>query len=96
MHVNSLGEVDFSPALILCSIGASVAVDFLMTYLGGGVQYYRYQLETPFALTGSHNLATATAKGNVVLLFVVSANDKQWASSQELLKKVEHLVNLSL
>ncbi|KAG0620113.1 hypothetical protein M758_4G190200 [Ceratodon purpureus] len=50
--------------------------------------YYRYQLETPFALTGSHNLATATAKGNVVLLFVVSANDKQWASSQELLKKV--------
>ena len=59
------------------------------TYLGNvGMQYYSYQLETPFALTGSHNLATATAKGNVVLLCVVSANDKQWAASQDLLKTI--------
>lgn len=54
----------------------------------GDLTYYSYQLETPFALTGSHNLATATAKGNVVLLCVVSANDKQWASSQDLLKTI--------
>jgi len=61
----------------------------LRTYLGYvGAQYYSYQLETPFALTGSHNLATATAKGNVVLLCVVSANDKQWAASQDLLKTI--------
>jgi len=37
-------------------------------------------------MTGSHNLAKATAKGNTVILFVASANDKQWSSSQKTLK----------
>uniref|UniRef100_A0A0F7GXF8 Photosystem II reaction center PsbP family protein n=1 Tax=Pelargonium hortorum TaxID=4031 RepID=A0A0F7GXF8_PELHO len=52
----------------------------------GDQTYYKYLLETPFALTGSHNLAKATAKGNSVVLFVVSANDKQWQSSEKTLK----------
>ncbi|KAM0948721.1 putative photosystem II [Dioscorea sansibarensis] len=52
----------------------------------GDQTYYTYVLETPFALTGSHNLAKATAKGNTVVLFVASANDKQWSSSQKTLK----------
>lgn len=52
------------------------------------MQYYTYELETPFALTGSHNLAKATAKGNTVILFVASANDKQWATSQETLQAI--------
>lgn len=41
------------------------------------MQYYKYVLETPYALTGTHNLAKATAKGSTVVLFVASANDKQ-------------------
>ncbi|GAU49568.1 hypothetical protein TSUD_191950 [Trifolium subterraneum] len=45
--------------------------------------YYKYVLETPYALTGTHNLAKATAKGNTVVLFVASANDKQWQTSQK-------------
>ena len=45
-------------------------------------------LETPYALTGTHNLAKATAKGNTVVLFVVSASDKQWQTSEETLKAV--------
>eukprot|EP00253_Pinus_taeda_P021434 PITA_21434 len=48
--------------------------------------YYRYALETPYALTGTHNLAKATAKGNTVILFVVSANDKQWPKSENILR----------
>ncbi|KAJ4960391.1 hypothetical protein NE237_020301 [Protea cynaroides] len=52
----------------------------------GNQTYYTYVLETPFALTGSHNLAKATAKGNSVILFVASANDKQWPASQKTLK----------
>ncbi|GAU43041.1 hypothetical protein TSUD_329390 [Trifolium subterraneum] len=48
--------------------------------------YYKYVLETPYALTGTHNLAKATAKGNTVVLFVASANDKQWQTSQKVLK----------
>ncbi|KAJ3669204.1 hypothetical protein LUZ60_011154 [Juncus effusus] len=53
-----------------------------------GLTYYTYVLETPFALTGTHNLAKATAKGNTVVLFVVSASDKQWNSSQKTLKTI--------
>ncbi|XVF07064.1 hypothetical protein REPUB_Repub06bG0105000 [Reevesia pubescens] len=52
----------------------------------GEQTYYKYVLETPFALTGSHNLAKATAKGSTVVLFVASANDKQWSTSQKTLK----------
>ncbi|XP_077218111.1 thylakoid lumenal protein (Mog1/PsbP/DUF1795-like photosystem II reaction center PsbP family protein) [Tasmannia lanceolata] len=54
----------------------------------GGQTYYTYMLETPLALTGSHNLAKATAKGNTVVLFVASANDKQWQTSQKTLKAI--------
>ncbi|KAG7565940.1 PsbP C-terminal [Arabidopsis suecica] len=54
----------------------------------GDQTYYKYVLETPFALTGSHNLAKATAKGNTVVLFVVSATEKQWQSSQKTLEAI--------
>ncbi|KAI5663989.1 hypothetical protein M9H77_23312 [Catharanthus roseus] len=54
----------------------------------GDQTYYKYVLETPYALTGSHNLAKATAKGSTVVLFVASANDKQWQSSRETLQAI--------
>ncbi|KAF2604346.1 hypothetical protein F2Q70_00026698, partial [Brassica cretica] len=54
----------------------------------GDQTYYKYVLETPFALTGSHNLAKATAKGNTVVLLVVSATEKQWQSSQKTLQAI--------
>ncbi|GMH18667.1 hypothetical protein Nepgr_020508 [Nepenthes gracilis] len=54
----------------------------------GNQTYYKYVLETPFALTGTHNLAKATAKGNTVVLFVASANEKQWQSSQKTLQAI--------
>ncbi|XP_058079266.1 psbP domain-containing protein 6, chloroplastic [Magnolia sinica] len=54
----------------------------------GDQTYYKYVLETPLALTGSHNLAKATAKGNTVILFVASANEKQWSTSQKTLKAI--------
>ncbi|EYU20820.1 hypothetical protein ABFS82_11G015500 [Erythranthe guttata] len=54
----------------------------------GDQTYYKYVLETPFALTGTHNIAKATAKGSTVILFVASANDKQWQSSQKTLQAI--------
>ncbi|KZV27359.1 Thylakoid lumenal 29.8 kDa protein, chloroplast precursor [Dorcoceras hygrometricum] len=54
----------------------------------GDQTYYKYLLETPFALTGSHNLAKATAKGSTVVLFVASANDKQWQRSEKTLQAI--------
>ncbi|KAI3421589.1 PsbP domain-containing protein [Psidium guajava] len=52
----------------------------------GNQTYYKYALETPYALTGSHNLAKATAKGNTVVLFVASANEKQWQAFEKTLR----------
>ncbi|KAK1428919.1 hypothetical protein QVD17_17759 [Tagetes erecta] len=60
----------------------------------GDQTYYRYVLETPFALTGSHNIAKATAKGNTVILFVASASDKQWPTSKETLKAIVDSFNV--
>ncbi|OAY40152.1 psbP domain-containing protein 6, chloroplastic isoform X1 [Manihot esculenta] len=54
----------------------------------GDQTYYKYVLETPYALTGTHNLAKATAKGSTVVLFVASANDKQWQTSEKTLKAI--------
>ncbi|KAJ8770421.1 hypothetical protein K2173_015035 [Erythroxylum novogranatense] len=54
----------------------------------GDQTYYKYVLETPYALTGTHNLAKATSKGSTVMLFVASANDKQWPSSQKTLQAI--------
>ncbi|KAJ0980860.1 hypothetical protein J5N97_009115 [Dioscorea zingiberensis] len=83
-----------SPEKVIASLGSFVTGntfdpdELLETSIEkqGDQTYYTYVLETPFALTGSHNLAKATAKGNTVVLFVASANDKQWPSSQKTLK----------
>ncbi|CAI5988057.1 unnamed protein product [Closterium sp. NIES-64] len=54
----------------------------------GGQTYYEYYMETPYARSGAYNLASATAKGSTVLLLVISANDKQWASGEAKLRKM--------
>lgn len=54
----------------------------------GDQTYYDYVLETPYARSGQHNLASATAKESTVLLLVVSATDAQWASSEDLLRQL--------
>ncbi|OAY74835.1 PsbP domain-containing protein 6, chloroplastic [Ananas comosus] len=85
-----------SPEKVIASLGPFVtgntldSEELLETSIEkrGDQTYYTYVLETPFASTGSHNLAKATAKGNTVILFVASANDKQWASSQKTLKAI--------
>jgi len=63
-------------------------IELLMRIMVHVMQYYSYVLETPLALTGSHNLAKATAKGSTVVLFVASANDKQWPASEKVLKAI--------
>lgn len=83
-----------SPEKVIASLGPFVTGnsydpdELLQTSVEkiGQQTYYKYVLETPFALTGSHNLAKATAKGNTVVLFVASANDKQWPTSQKTLQ----------
>ncbi|GFP83812.1 psbp domain-containing protein 6 chloroplastic [Phtheirospermum japonicum] len=85
-----------SPEKLIASLGPFVTGntldpdELLQTSIEkrGDQMYYKYVLETPYALTGSHNLAKATAKGNTVILFVVSANDKQWQTSEKTLQAI--------
>lgn len=85
-----------SPEKLIASLGPFVTgntydpdelIDTSIEKLGDQT-YYKYVLETPYALTGTHNLAKATAKGNTVVLFVASANDKQWQTSQKTLQSI--------
>jgi hypothetical protein len=90
--IEDLGE----PEKVIASLGPFVtgnsydSDELLKTSIEkiGDQTYYKYVLETPFALTGSHNLAKATAKGSTVVLFVVSATEKQWQSSQKTLEAI--------
>ncbi len=53
-----------------------------------GQTYYVYELFTPLAISGAHNLAALTFKGGVSLLCVASASDKQWDDAQKDLRTV--------
>ena len=54
-----------------------------------GVTYYWYTLDTPYAKTGQHQVASIAAKENAVFVLAVSATDKQWAQNSKKLKTIQ-------
>jgi len=52
-----------------------------------GRTYYYYELNASYGSVGPHTLSAATTKGDLALLFVASANEKQWAKSKDMLQK---------
>lgn len=81
---------------VINAVGPYITGDFIdpddvtdMTeVLDDGRKYFVYELNTPYALTGTHNLACVTTSRNTLVLMVVSANDKQWAQSADKLRKI--------
>ncbi|CAD7697068.1 unnamed protein product [Ostreobium quekettii] len=53
-----------------------------------GRTYYMYEVNTPYGTFGTHAVASCTTKGDLALLLVATANDKQWAKSQSNLRKI--------
>jgi len=53
-----------------------------------GQTYYIYELLTPEALSGAHNVASLTFKGGVSVLCVGSASEKQWAAGETHIKAI--------
>eukprot|EP01026_Neomeris_dumetosa_P080897 TRINITY_DN90174_c0_g1_i3.p1 TRINITY_DN90174_c0_g1~~TRINITY_DN90174_c0_g1_i3.p1 ORF type:complete len:261 (+),score=24.39 TRINITY_DN90174_c0_g1_i3:51-833(+) len=53
-----------------------------------GRTYYYYELNAPYGTVGPHTLTCASTKGDLALLAIISANDKQWAKSQGKLKNM--------
>mmetsp|Transcript_5735 Transcript_5735/g.20882 ORF Transcript_5735/g.20882 Transcript_5735/m.20882 type:complete len:294 (-) Transcript_5735:3065-3946(-) len=54
-----------------------------------GIPYYEFELFTPFALTGVHNVASVTAVGSSVVLLAVSASEGQWSTSEDKLRTIQ-------
>ena len=49
-------------------------------------QYYKYELNAPYASVGPHSLTAATTKGDLLLCLIVSATDKQWQKAESKLR----------
>ena len=82
--------VSFGPYITGDSIDAENDVVSATSQTIDGQTYYVYELLTPFALSGAHNVAALTFKGGVSVLCVASATDKQWdAGKSDLLKIVQ-------
>lgn len=48
-----------------------------------GKTYYTYELDTPDAIYGVHNVAAVTTDQNYVIVAAIAANDKQWGAARE-------------
>lgn len=53
-----------------------------------GLTYYYYDVYATYGLNGPHTLTACTVKGDLALLFCLSANDKQYARSKKKLTKM--------
>jgi hypothetical protein len=52
-----------------------------------GRTYYYYELNAPYGTLGPRSYSACTTKGDLALLFIASATEKQWANSKESLIK---------
>ena len=90
--IEDVGEINGILDAISPAITASVAVEpeevvKAETVRVDGKAYYSYELLTPFADAGVHNVAVVTTNKNYVILATVGASEKQWAKSENDLKK---------
>lgn len=84
-----------SPEGVIESVGAFVTGNYLdsvedvtkmsIEKFQDGREYYTYDIYAPYAKVGSHFGAAVTVKNDLVYLFVVGGNDKQWAANGDAL-----------
>lgn len=92
----SLQEVGSSSGILSAispAITGSVAVEEeevidVKQFEKEGREYYEYELFTPYAQSGSHNLTTVCTSMNYLVMATISATDKQWADAQQVLRAV--------
>eukprot|EP00238_Polyblepharides_amylifera_P005463 CAMPEP_0196580750 /NCGR_PEP_ID=MMETSP1081-20130531/30388_1 /TAXON_ID=36882 /ORGANISM="Pyramimonas amylifera, Strain CCMP720" /LENGTH=235 /DNA_ID=CAMNT_0041900715 /DNA_START=209 /DNA_END=916 /DNA_ORIENTATION=+ len=90
--VDQIGTLDG----VINSIGPYITGDFIepeditdmREFEDQGRKYYLYELTTPYAITGQHNLACVTTTKNELLMLLVSSSDKQWNSCEANLRRV--------
>ena len=88
-----------TPASIIAALGSFVTGTYLdeedvvtstTAVDGGGNPQFQYEIYAPTVggSLGPHAAVSVTAKGDLAFLFLVSANDKQWAKNADMLKAV--------
>ncbi|KAI8471276.1 MAG: hypothetical protein J3K34DRAFT_417665 [Monoraphidium minutum] len=53
-----------------------------------GLTYYTYEINAAYGNLGPHTVSAATVKGDLALLMVVYANEKQWARNEGRLRQM--------
>eukprot|EP00746_Dinoflagellata_sp_MGD_P002774 gnl/MRDRNA2_/MRDRNA2_105425_c0_seq1.p1 gnl/MRDRNA2_/MRDRNA2_105425_c0~~gnl/MRDRNA2_/MRDRNA2_105425_c0_seq1.p1 ORF type:complete len:369 (-),score=38.94 gnl/MRDRNA2_/MRDRNA2_105425_c0_seq1:298-1404(-) len=53
-----------------------------------GKTYYVYNLFTPYATSGTHNVAVVTTNAANLILLTIASNDKQWGAAKDTLLKI--------
>jgi PsbP len=81
-----------NPEAFLSSVGPFITGTYLdlddvvsaeAKQLDDGLTYYYYDVYATYGLNGPHTLTACTVKGDLALLFCLSANDKQYARSKK-------------
>jgi hypothetical protein len=91
--IEDVGSIDGIIDVISPAITGSVAVEpeevkKAETISLGDKSYYRYELLTPFAESGLHNVAVVSTNKNYVMIATIGASEKQYAKSEEDLNKI--------
>ncbi|ABO94730.1 thylakoid lumenal 20 kDa protein, putative [Ostreococcus lucimarinus CCE9901] len=92
-EIESVGTLDSVLNAVSPAITGSVAVEqeeiiSQEQYSKNNRGYYQYELLTPFAAYGLHNLACVTTSQNYVVIATVAASEKQWSTSEQELRNV--------
>jgi hypothetical protein len=91
--IEDVGDINGILDAISPAITGSVAVEAeevasAKTVSIDGKSYYRYELVTPFAETGLHNVAVVSTNKNYVMIATIGASEKQYAKSEGDLRKI--------
>jgi hypothetical protein len=91
--MTDVGSISNVLEAISPAITGSVAVEEeeivdKVEFVQDGKVYYQYELLTPFAETGLHNIAKITTSQNYVIMSSISASESQWSSCEKDLRRV--------
>ena len=91
--IEDVGELNGLINAISPSITGSVAVEpeeivSAEEVKHEGKTYYAYELLTPFAEFGLHNVAKVSTSKNYVVIAALAASEKQWGKSEADCKKI--------
>lgn len=99
--IETVGNLDRVLDAVSPAITGSVAVEQEEIILkqvrkSKGSSYYEYELLTPFATYGLHNLVSVATSRNYVMIASIAATEKQWETSKQILWSIIHSFTVNM